>query len=112
MNADDLLRYLLSVDDPRLAPLKVALADSIPVFLDTSTGDGTPLLRIYSTKAGIAKDRSSSTAGYDDLLRNLENARKRQVTVVHVNTETKAFLIFTDAEDKRVFGMFSGNRKT
>jgi hypothetical protein len=111
MSADDLLEYFLSVRDPRLAPLKASLADSAPVFLDVSTGDGTPLLRIYSVRAGIARDRSSHTEGYEDLLANLKEAQSRQVTVLHVNTEAKAFLVFSDAETKRVFGVLSGDRK-
>jgi hypothetical protein len=80
MSADDLLKYLLTAaDDPRLASLKAALTNSVPVFLDASTGDGTPLLRIYSIKSGIAKDRGTHTEGYQDLLSNLQGAQNRQV---------------------------------
>jgi hypothetical protein len=112
MSADDLLKYLLAADDPRLAVLKAALTISAPVFLDVSTGDGTPLLRMYSIRAGISKDRGARTEGYEDLLANLQNAQNRQVTVLHVNTESKAFLVFTDAETRRVFGVLSGDRKS
>jgi len=112
MNPDNFLKHVLSLDDPRLAPLRASLADSAPVFLDVSTGDGTPLLRIYSVRAGIARDKGSHTEGYEDLLTNLKDAENRQVDVLHVKTETKAFLVFSDAETNRVFGVLSGDLKS
>jgi hypothetical protein len=111
MTANELLEHLITIDDPRLAVLKVALKTSAPVFLDVSTGEGTPLLRIYTIKAGMAKDKGSLTEGYEDLVANLKAAQNRQVTVLHVNLESKAFLVFADAETKHLFGVISGDRK-
>lgn len=111
MTAKELLDRLLSTNDPRVGPLRLALAGSAPLFLDTSTGEGAPLLRIYSVRAGLAKDKGVPTQGYEDLLKNLPNAADRMVTVLHVNTEAKAFLVFTDAGTGLVLGVLSGDRK-
>lgn len=112
MTADELLKYLLALDDPRLAALKAALLTCAPVFLDISAGNGTPLLQIYTIKKGIAKEGGSSTEGYEDLLANLPGAQNREVSVLQVNTESKAFLVFTNEETKRVLGVLSGDRKS
>jgi|SRR5579872_900339 hypothetical protein len=110
MEANNLLNYLLTVDDVRLGSLKASLAGTVPLFLDATTGDGTPLLRIYSIKAGLAKDRGRHTEGFGDLLTNFPDAQNRSVTILNVGTDTKTFLIFTDAETKRIFGVLSADR--
>lgn len=111
MNADDLLKFVLATGDRRVAGLKAELESSVPEFLEVSSGDGSPLLRIYSVRAKIAQERGASTEGYEDLLANLSDARNRRVVVLHINLKSKAFLVFTDAETKRIFGVLSGDRK-
>jgi len=110
MDSRDFLQQLLGMDDPRLERLKAGVRQSEPTFLDLSSGDGTPLLRIYSIRAGIAAKAGSRTEGYEDLIANLGKAENREVTVLHVNTQTEAFLVFTDAETRSILGVLSGLR--
>ena len=111
MTANELLQFLLHAADPKLASLKAALATSAPAFLQVTTGDGTPLFRIYTIKSEIAKDKGACIEGYEDLLPNLQGAQNRQVSILHINTKSKVFLVFTDAETNNVLGVLSADRK-
>jgi hypothetical protein len=112
VDADELLRHLLTVDDPRLFAFKTAIKQESPTYVGVSSGDGAPLFRIYSVKAKIAEDTGSHTDGYEDLLQNLKSVQAGQVAVLQVNMRSRTFMVFIDAETGRIFGVLSGSRKS
>jgi hypothetical protein len=108
MNAASLLEYVLASSGIRLNPVRQSLSGTKPTILEITQGDGEPLLDIYSTRTEIAELKERSGENYRDLITNMRNERPRRVTVLHVGTSEKVFLVFTDSDNMKILGVIAG----